>query len=1300
MRSVSVLYALAFASQLLAGETFEIAKFDKPEDLRRISWEAGNADVTVEPRLVTDFDKVMKFAVKQGKYPGFSIYPNKIPKDWSKYEALSFVVWTPTDIGFGLRIDDDKSTNFNTRFNGGLNLQKGRTLVQIPVKEIGKKINPSIIKGMTLFFDSPPKGLTLHFSDMKLGPIQSEKVPFIPYAERYDRIPSLTVQTPHLPLARNLAGGPIKTFMLSSVKYGREVEELMQRMDLSLSLLTWDREWGANTWGLGDHYGARGTGSDFALMQRYLDSSMQGDEKFEAMVLYTPVGWNRFTQSARQALIKRVKEDGAGLVLVMPFPGDKGQKWPDDLKELSALINSDTDFINDGGEMRQGVNGHIHGKKWVAAGDHPITRGAALEALPTDSMTVEKYELAPGAEALIKLDNGDPVLAVKTLGKGRVVTIATRALSLTPVMNTPRSYDKKVPYRFWETWYSLENRAIAWAAGRDLKRDGAPTPLTIDETHRDSHYVVNQWKNAEGKVTDWELVFTPPKNLPKRFDVKAPAAVKPGESITISATIPAECVDAVWAATLIENVGGEWRTLERALVKPADGKIALDLPSARVRQFIAVVKLEAQKNDAVIATGAAEVVVTPDPQWNDYEIHSWLESGLPFLADFEYQRMRDFGLTSNTVSPRDVNTSMQLFRHGMRVHANGLTNGLHTKELDAQSRAWSETKDRKNLIRHPSYSDTDFLAKEKANVAEHARVSMRFAPLSMIMSDETALTSYSREFDYDFHANNISAFLQSLKTQFESVEALNAALNTSFKSFDDIQPPTAEEARKSGNWGLFNAWRNHNDEAWTGAFTMYRKALSEIYPQTRLSLSGTQESAIFNGIDWARMSPEFGAICGYGGRFQELMRLSFHPGGLRATPWGGYGRSGRAVDHQMWTSLVTGGAGMGLFWWPSLRNPDLGFCKSGLDYQRVIAEMRGGVARQYMLSQRQFSPIAVYWSSASQRMAWTQGQFEAFKKVEADVLNTLHIAEFDPYFLSQAQLLNGELLKRGAKVLVLPMTLSLGTGTKKGGLAELPAIQKFMDAGGVVIYTHDALTDEFLQSSTLPLEMKAKWLQWSSVKSDLSAALAKYVAPHVTVRTANSERAKGVIATVHRLPGENTGALLTVLRAPIGMRDEVGADGVIRSVPDTSGGNQVEALTVSVPGYATHHIYDIRAAKILKAKNGIFTMNAEAGDGYPLALLPDVISEFKCTTAVRGRAIVVQWQVKSAAKTLAPHVIHLDILDAAGKPLPAFAVNVTSGRDGFGEHTIPLAEEDSTRTFTIRARDVLTGQTIDVKVQK
>lgn len=1288
-----LLALLTLATPLLAEDAppFIIAEFSKDEDLRRVDYAKENVELSIAPRSVTDTKNVLKYVALKGEWPSFAFYPPKIPKDWSKYEAFSFNVWTNNDCELGVRIDDEKSFNYNTRFNYGLRLQKGRTTVQIPIKNIAKTLDVSKIKMMGVNTDHPPSGFTLHFADFKLGKLEAQKVDFIPYAERYDLIPAkgLEVATPHFPLGKNLAGGPLNVFMLSSVKYGREVTEMMQRADLNVSLLSWDREWGANTWGFGDFYGQRGHSIDCTLMQKYLDSSMQGPEKFGAMALYTPLGWNKFTPSARAAILKRVKENGEGLVFVMPYTGEKDMPWPEDLKEINALINSDSD-ITGGDYVRYPLKGRIWGKPWKKTKDHPITAGVPLEALPFPQMECQKFDVATGAEVLIALDSGEPVLAVKQVGKGRVVTIAARSLSLTPTMPQPHDFANAARYRYWEAWYSLIDRAILWAGGREFSRKGTPSELKVSPENADSFYSVQQWKDDAGKVTDWELTFKNPNPALKKFTLKVPDVVKHGEKITATFTAP-EVADATWTVTLGELGGDVWRTLEKMPLNAKDGKI--ELPTTRVTQNMSLIKIEATKDGALLAEARAEVALTPEPVWDDYHVFTWLEEGLPFMQDFEMKRMRELGITSNTASPTDMESIRKLFRGGLLAHPVGLTQGLHAHDLDAKSKAFRETKDKKNLIRNPSYADDAFVAKEKAAVQKMAAELSKYSPLSMIMSDETALTSYTAEFDFDFHPSNIAKFREKLKAKFSTIENLNSALHATEKSFDELMPPTSDEAKAAKNFGLWNEWRSHNDDMWTGAFKMYGVAMQEKYPASRLSVSGTQEQAVFNGIDWAKLTPAFGAVCGYGGRFQELQRLSYQSGDLKVTPWGAYGRNGRAVDHQVWHSLLTGGDGMALFWWISLRNADLTFCKSANDYQRACGELRRGLGKQYMNSKRVFSPVAILWSANSQRASWTLGKFNEFKKVEDEVVNAVIDAEFDPYFISEQQIAAGELEKRGTRVVVLPMSLSVGKGEKPFGLGVMPALEKLLASGGAVVVTETPTFDEYLQPATFPETFTSKLTKFAEAKSTLAATFAKANAKPSVPMTVASGKLKKTNAIVHKIDGQADAKLLTILRAPVGQKEVIGADGVIRAEPDAEGGKEIESLELDVSSLGAGNFYDIRKCALMKPEGSKLKIEMPHGAGYPIAVLPYTIDGISATAAVADKTLNIEVKLNTAAKALATHIVRVDVINAKTKASMEYLCrNLSCDASGAAKISLPLADEELDLPLTIQVRDMLSGQ--------
>ncbi len=1293
MSLLSLLVAVPLVAAHLSAADQLIADFADANDRRGIDWSAESVDVTFGPRLVTERGSVLKLVVKQSGYNGVAFYAPKVPRDWSAHEALSFVVWSNDERDLAIRVDDHKSVGYNSRFNGGVRLLKGRNLVQMPLATIAKVIDVANIKLLNLFLDHPPVGLTVWIDDVKLGKLEAERTPFIPYAERLDHQPRMDVVSPHLPLAKPLAGGPLNAFLIAGVKQGREVVELMQRIDLSPKVLSWDREWQANTWGFGDAYGQRGSGLDCALMQRYLASSMQGPEKFEVLVLSTPMGWNRFGPAARQAILERVRDRGEGLVLVMPFTGERGQPWPEDLRSLSALIDADADWVDDGGNVRQPKDGREYGERWQLAEPHPITAGVPLDALPQKGMQIQQYKLAPGAQALVTLaPRNVPVIAVRQVGKGRVVTFATRGWSLTPLMDAAEGWADRPAHRSWETWYALLSRAALWAANRPLARSGQPSVLPVGGEHADPWYTVRQWKDAQGAVTDWELAFANPDPQFQRVALEAPQIVDPGASITVKIVIPDGLKDATWTAMLGELGDGRWRTLASAAVQ--DG--ALSFPSTRVRQPIALVRVLAKRGDKLVAEGRAEVVVSPKPVWDDYETLTWYEQGLPFLSEVEMARMRDFGLSGNTVSPGNPTEWRRLLRGSMRLHPVGFADGLHAKDLEGQMRQWRETKDRAALVRRPSFADQQFANEQRSKTAAMAEKIRPYGPLSYITSDETSLTSYTAEFDLDEHAANVTAFRGKLRKQFGDIATLNLAFATSITSFDAITPVTGAEAKESGNGAVWNAWRAHNDDAWAGVFRLYGDALKTKDPAARLSVSGTQEQAVFNGIDWARLTPELGAVSGYGGRWQELQRLCFQGPELRATPWCAYGRSGRAVDHQVWSNLLAGGDGMAMFWWFSLRNHDLTFCNSGKDYQRVIVEMRGGIGKQVMQSTRQFSPVAVLWSATSQRAAWLRGKFDAFKSSEATVMNALYAAGYDPMLVSEQQVAAGELAKRKVRALVLPMTIALGRGEKKGDLPVLSAVTNLLDAGGAVIATDSPELDEFLRPAALSDSITKRLTRFTDGAA-LAVALDQSGAkPWVTLSPS-----AGTTPVLHAVDNGGGARILTLLRDPVGTREVVGADGVPYVERDDKAGPEVQAVQVGVAALgdpAKLTIVDCRSGKLLPVTNGTITVNVQAGDGHPLAVLPYRTTGLTAKAAAANDDLTVTWQIASDAKAISGHVVNVEVRGNDGKPLRHLVRNVTTGTDGAGTVMFPLAPEDGTG-LTVHLRDALTGMMTTVVVQ-
>lgn len=1278
-----------------------IANFDRPGD--EAMWspgDSGGVKISVEPRDKTDRNNSLRVETLSGEYPGISTL--KIPADWSKYEVLSFVVWSPSARELGIRIDDANSKNYATRYNGGVTLDKGRNLVQIPVKQIGKVLDMTKVKMLILFSASSPKGYTLYYDDFRLGPMQTDKVDFIPYNQRIDLVPTTKVESPHFPLARPTAGGPIKTLCVYGMEEGRDLSELMQRIDLQVSPVSWGRESGIHKW-IGLRYGER----TYELSQRYLASSAQGPEKFDTMILGTPTGWLHFGKAATEAIVDRVKNRGEGLVLVFPFPGGQAsQPWPEDLKSISALVDSETDFLPAGDKnyIRAARSGQITGQKWKVVQDHPITQGVPVEALPFEALNVQAYKLAPGAQALIETEDGHPVVAVRTVGNSRVVTFATRSESLAPAIGEARNGREWRDYRYWEVFYDLLARAAMWTAKRDMARSGEAVVLK-DTKYPDSALTLSQWKNAKGEVTAWQMGFNAPQYA--AITVQSPKFIKKGDELQVQFNLTGEvAADTSYTLRFVDYSGNRRRTmLERPLnlgeIKDAAANsYKLTVPTAKLDQLAIFVEVEATKGGKRAAFGESVTYVTPSAEWNDYEIYGWSAGGISYLRDLQMQKLREFGLTTEQVGGNEAYKS---FQRGFRIQTMMGGTGMHAEGFDEHYREFAQTGDKKLLVRSPSFADPAFLAKQKQDKQAWIKNLIPFSPLTVSLGDETSLTSYTAVFDFDFHPANIANFRAKLKARFGTIENLNAALGEKWASFDAIEPPVTADAKKAGKFGLWNEWREHNDDMWAGAFQFYADFLKEVYPQTRLSVSGTQTSSVFNGIDWAKLSLPLGAVADYTGRYQLVQRLCFNPN-IRSTPWAGYGRSGRGADYQIWTNLTFDGDGSAFFWYPSLLNPDFSFSESAESYMRSLSVLRAGVGKQYLQTKRQWSPVAILWSPRSQREAWLQDKEPEFIATEKAVYETLVRAGYDPSFISDVQVADGELKTRGIHALVLPMSLALGMSGKGGGLDELSAVKAFIADGGAVVNTHPVAFDEFLQPATLPADVSGKFLAFVKDADGLQKLLeGAKVMPYANIRDAEGKRLSNVSASLHRLydgKGATAGAILTILREPAGEKEVIGADGVPYMAPDPAGGPPIQKLVIEIQMAKDMQVFDIRSRQVLPATNGKITIDMQDGDGRPIAVLPygKVSIEPKISRSADALSVNVALTAPKAGAALMPHAVRMDVKDLdTNQNDGLLGRNLLADGDGKIALAIPLAKEDASRKLEVTFTDILTGAQATVR---
>ncbi|MEI7904114.1 MAG: hypothetical protein WCI43_01715, partial [Candidatus Firestonebacteria bacterium] len=348
---------------------------------------------------------------------------------------------------------------------------------------------------------------------------------------------------------------------------------------------------------------------------------------------------------------------------------------------------------------------------------------------------------------------------------------------------------------------------------------------------------------------------------------------------------------------------------------------------------------------------------------------------------------------------------------------------------------------------------------------------------------------------------------------------------------------------------------------------------------------------------------------------------------------------------------------------------------------------------------RSFSPAAVLWSPASQRAAYAAGKLDVFIKTEALVVDSLRSSGFDPYFISEEQLLAGELKSKGAKGLFLPMTLSLGLGEKAGGTPVWPKIKEFIAAGGVVVRTDMPSSDEFLQPSGLPEGYAGKTKDFSSIKADLQSGLAALgVRPGVVIKNKDIKDTQKFKTFVHELKTgkDSSGYMVSFLLLPEDIKQVYGADGT-QTWESESGVSKPFKLSADCSAIKYTACYDRQTGKRVDLKDGALNIEATPAKGNIFAFLPYSVKGVTADSTRTKGFLTVKWQIeqeksKTEPVPFVPHVVRVDVLYCTtGQPNLDLSRNVASDAAGRGEISIPLALADESGLWGVTVTDMVTG---------
>jgi hypothetical protein len=855
---------------------------------------------------------------------------------------------------------------------------------------------------------------------------------------------TLEVQTPHIAWGKPSAGPPVRAFVVPSVSEGRTLVELAERIGLTFDTVTIDEAWDVNTWTIGtdENYESR----NYKLTYQYLEEDLAKATPYDVIVLPSLFGWNRLPQRVREAIKERV-EAGTGLVLIhpttgVPAPDDPRAERPmndfapdydvapgGELWEISPLVGVLSDRLNSRGHREIRPDAVASGP-WKRVADHFITTNVPLEAFPTDFLQHYRYKLGEDSTVLVAGSEGEPIIATKTFGKGRVVALGYVNTGLSPRIDWKILGQRDD--HWWEYLYSLLCRSILWAAQREpamklgtmsVGSSGAKrtvsfpvtnsTPLVAAEVMAQ---IRNEWGDREGSVgatLDFEhggfgATLEMPEGLSAgrhyvdvilqaegkhydwggaSFQIEKPNEIlalhtdrsfyERGDKVQVSLKTQSDHPSG-FVAELLDNRG---RLIGRenhpeGLKEGREASASVEVGNYTTNIGWLRVRLMDEASGRTRKIDQKQVRVNFAGLDRDFGAYELI---MPWYGPPTYQPWTPtLDAQFRTIGVSVMEDPERNFKLISQVHAPGFGVYWHYRQKYLEQKdKFLETGDKQYLIREPDLADDAWLDSLRNSVRQGMQRFKPFRPLAYYLADESSLTAYGDPFDLSWSAATLTKFRAWLKTQYADLAALNAEWESHFPNWDAVMPLATAEAQAKGNYAGWMDHRTFMEEVFAHAIDVAAKTVREEDPGGLASISGTQVPGPSNAVNWYRLDHIVDYLQPYSDGDQDDLHRSVRPD-LILTGFTGYERHGKVLRHELWHRLFHGHIGASLFWHYTALNPDLTLTEQGRDLAETINEFRNeGLALLLRGAARENCGIAIHYSLLSVRGQWiTDGHIQ------------------------------------------------------------------------------------------------------------------------------------------------------------------------------------------------------------------------------------------------------------------------------------------------------------------------------------
>ncbi len=876
---------------------------------------------------------------------------------------------------------------------------------------------------------------------------------------------------------------------------------------------------------------------------------------------------------------------------------------------------------------------------------------------------------------------------------------------------------------------------------------------------------------VNGKTRISKLDFAPGSGRPENPEEVVPEfhGFKHGDKVELDAAIAGAEPGMLLRATLRDNFGR--LVSEKTYPVPADknSQVKIDFPvehpigsEGRIRVALL------SKSGRIIDTADTDFVMFPDARvaggWDGYELNVW--GGVsPYIAGYlnplRSALIKDIGFSAayNSCQKGWIGDSNFRNFHEMTArlgfNAYGLSPVDHevymiTAKSAKDLKNYLKTKDKKYLCRKPSLSDPKIIQESKERVRKVGRRIRHLYPKGMVWTDEFTIIGRLQALDYDFSPPALKAFRKWLRKFYPELADLNREWGSSFTSWDQVVPDTAEEAAKKGNYASWSDHRTFMEDTASNFFSTLGKELHAVAPRIGYGLCGTQKSTAYNGWNWEDLflDQTFFHPYYYGGQpefqysFKNLTPVTacVNPGIQD------YGERMRLT----WKHFLNGSMGVTMCAIRSMFNPDYTQARlSRAIKDSTVFQRESGIDKVWLKTEPDFDRVAVLYSQRSIHGHHILGK--DWELAHNGWYNVLYDLGYSPRLLTSKELDAGKLSPERFKVLVLPQIVAISAKQAK-------IIADFVRKGGVVICgSRPGIMDGHCKFSVPGMLDKLFGIRHE--KFNVSGPAGNVTFPrkadglNLAGLSLKTSLVEGALRAEHGHPLGNAGGVpcaivntfgkgktcylnLDLTKYFPGKRNTAGGKfirGIAERVLDWAGVKT--AYKVKSPGndvffricrlkdgnnlYVGYlrpkgnkrtdwqidigpkkEVYDCLAGKYLGRINKIPAISANRFRAL-YALLPYKVKALTVTPAKSaakpGERIPVEIKIVTDKGSPGNHGTHVTVLDPAGKEAEHYSGNFLL-KNGKGVFELPFALNDSPGKWKLKVKDAATGMTGEASV--